>query len=303
MNKKLRSILKKVIPKAIRYDLPDLLSRPHRLQVKKIFDNAAPDSGWLEWDALESLQQEYPFPPDYGYDPESLELRGKERAGQILKLFGSRNGTIKTYLELGCWDGMVSCFLQRNGQETTAIDNRSEGFDKRALDEGVKFLKMDASHLQFGDESFDVVFSYDSFEHFSDPESALREAIRVVKQGGHIYLEFGPLYTSPMGLHAYRSVTVPYCQFLFPEELLKDFVTANRLLPIDFGQLNGWSLESYRKLWDQYSRYLSRIKYHERIDLSGLDLISRYPSYFKSKTRCFDNLLVSVIEVLFQRIG
>jgi len=265
--------------------------------------DAAPHSGWLDWGALESLQQEYPVPPDYGYDPESLELRGKERAREILGLLGSRKRTLKTFLELGCWDGMVSCFLQRSGKDSTAIDKRSEGFDVRALHEGVKFMNMHASHLLFEDESFDVVFSYDAFEHFSEPESVLREAIRVVKKGGYIYLEFGPLYMSPMGLHAYRSVTTPYCQFLFPQKLLRDFVATTKLAAIDFEQVNGWSLESYRELFDRYSHCLNKIKYHERIDLSGLDIISRYPGHLKNETKCFDNLIVSTIEVLFHRIG
>ena len=75
---------------------------------------------------------------------------------------------------------------------------------------------MDAANMQFEDETFDFVFSYDAFEHFASPENVLLEAIRVVRKRGYIYLEFGPLYYSPYGEHAYRSITVPYCQFLFP---------------------------------------------------------------------------------------
>ena len=36
---------------------------------------------------------------------------------------------------------------------------------------------MDASNLKFEDESFDFVFSYDSFEHFENAEQVLNEAI------------------------------------------------------------------------------------------------------------------------------
>lgn len=71
---------------------------------------------------------------------------------------------------------MVCCILQRMGKKTTALDKESRFFDKRALCEDVKFLKMDAAHLQFEDESFDFVFSYDSFEHFANPGAALQEA-------------------------------------------------------------------------------------------------------------------------------
>ena len=36
---------------------------------------------------------------------------------------------------------------------------------------------MDAAKLQFKDESFDFVFSYDTFEHFAKPELVLQEAM------------------------------------------------------------------------------------------------------------------------------
>jgi len=197
---------------------------------------------------------------------------------------------------------MVSCCLQRRGKRTTSIDIRSQGFDERAINEGVNFLQIDAAHLAFGDEHFDFVFSYDSFEHFPAPDLALREAIRVVKTGGYIYLDFGPLYMSPMGFHAYDVITVPFCQFLFPKEQLKEYAGARELGTIDFSQVNGWSLEDYRKLFDSYLYRLRKIVYYELLDVSALDLIQKYPSCFKSKTRCFDNLIVPIIKVLFMKI-
>ena len=129
----------------------------------------------------------------------------------------------------------------------------------------------------------------------------IREAIRVVKRGGYIYLFFGPLYMSPFGLHAFESITVPYCQFLFPKDLLEDFVNGKGLKKIDFDQVNRWSLEDYRKLWSQYSHRLQRIRYYEVPSPFELDLIVKYPSCFKSKTKSFDNLVVWAIEVLFRK--
>jgi ubiquinone/menaquinone biosynthesis C-methylase UbiE len=241
----------------------------------------------------------YPPPPEYGYDARTLEVRGIERATQILQLPGAQEA--HSFLELGCWDGMVSCYLCRKGKKTTAIDNRDAGFDKRASREGVSFLQMDAADLRFEDESFDFVFSYDGFEHFASPEDVLREAIRVVRKGGYLFLEFGPLYYSPFGEHAYRSITVPYCQILFQKNVINDFANQERLNPIDFSHVNGWSLESYRELWSRYSHVLKRVRYHEMLDLSHLGLISTYPSCFKSKSNYFENFIVEGISVLFQK--
>lgn len=303
MNQKIKLIIKKIVPKTVRYNLFSILFKPKIIGAKKTFERAPETPTWLKWDKLESLQQKYPFPPEYGYDSQTLERRGKKRAREILDLIPAKKEETNIFLELGCWDGMVSYALHRMGKKTTAIDRRSKGFDKRVLCESVTLLQMDATHLQFEDKSFDFVFSYDSFEHFANPDAVLQEAIRVVKTGGYIYLNFGPLYMSPIGLHAYRSITIPYCQFLFPKELLKDFTKVKGLNPIDFDQINGWSLENYHKLWNHYSHRLKKIKYFEKINPFNLDLVIKYPSCFKSKTKCFDNLIVSSIEVLFKKIS
>jgi ubiquinone/menaquinone biosynthesis C-methylase UbiE len=271
-------------------------------KARKIFARAPESPVWLGWDELRLLQQKYPLPPNYGYDSKSLAQRGKVRATEILQLISTKKEKIDTFLELGCLDGMVSCVLQSMGKRTTAIDVRFDRFDERALREGVTFLKTDAAHLCFEDESFDFVFSYNSFEHFDDPTLVLQEATRVVKKGGYIYLSYGPLYLSPMGLHAYGSITVPYCQLLFPIELLRDFVNVNGLSPIKT-YVNMWSLEEYRSLWSKFSNRLKSIWYNERFDVENLDLIIKYPSCFKSKTKCFDNLIVSSIDALFKKIS
>lgn len=301
MSQRFKSIVNKIITEFIPGKL--FLLTPKILKAKSIFEQASEEPVWLERDVLESLQQKYSSPPEYCYDPKSLEQRGKERAGQLLRLIPTKKEKINTFLELGCWDGMVNYALQRMGKISTGIDNRSDGFDERAVRAGIPLLQMDAAHLQFEDESFDCVFSYGSIEHFAKPELVLQEAIRVAKRGGYIYLESGPLYMSPLGLHAYDVITVPYCQFLFPRKLLNDFVNARGLYPINYDQLNGWSLENYHKLWKRYSHKLKRVRYHEEYDLSHVDLIMKHPSCFKSKTKCFTNFIVGSIEVLFKKIS
>ena len=301
MNHRIKSIIKKIVPELILCQLLSVFLKLKTIIAKKRFKRAPETPVWLEWNILESLQQKYPFPPEYCYDPLSLEQRGTERARNILSLIHKKKEKINTFLELGCWDGMVSSALQGSGKITTAIDDRSEIFDERARRRGVTLLQMDAAHLQFEGECFDFVFSYDAFEHFTEPELVLQEAIRVVKPGGYIYLVFGPLYMSPMGLHAYRSITVPYCQFLFPKKMLQDFANVKGLGQINFAQVNGLSLEDYRKLLNRYSNRLEKIEYHEELNLSP-DLIIKYPSCFKSKTKHFDSLIIPSIEVLFKKI-
>ena len=197
---------------------------------------------------------------------------------------------------------MVSYALNSLGKNTTAIDIKSEGFDQRAVNKGVKLIQMDASDMKFENNSFDFVFSFDTFEHFSNPEQVFKEVIRVLKKGGYLYLLFEPLYMSPFGEHAYRSITVPYCQFLFDKKIINDFIQKHNLEKIDFNQVNGWSLEQHRDLWKKYEHSFNILKYNEKYDLRHLKLIRKYRSCFKSKTNYFENLTVSSIEILLRKI-
>jgi len=247
-----RSRLKSFIPgfvlRGVR-NAQTMIRRRELPETKRIFENAKLLPAYLAQRELELLEKRYPFRPGYGYDPRSTERRGIVRAKELLRL--PRTSERNSYLELGCWDGMVCRHLQHAGKTTTAIDVRSDGFDERAQREGVKFILMDAEHLQFPEESFDFVFSYDSFEHFSRPDAVFHNAIKVLRKGGLLALSFGPLYLSPYGQHAYRSIPVPYCHILFPPSMLNDFAAARGLTPIDFGHVNGWTLGRYREFWDE----------------------------------------------------
>ncbi len=268
---------------------------------RTVFNQAKISPNYLGKEELELLQNRYPFLPEYGYDSQSTERRGVLRAKEVLRL--PKSAATKSYLELGCWDGMVSRHLQRQGKQTTAIDKRSEGFDDRARREGVKLIQMDAEDLHFAEESFDCVFSYDSFEHFSHPDAVLRNASMVLKKGGYLYLSFGPLSMSPFGQHAYRSITIPYCHLLFPMPVLNEFAVAKGLEPIEFGHVNGWPLTRYRILWGEHSSSLRSVRYTETLNLAHLDLIRTYPSCFRSKTECFEDLIVESITAVFEKVS
>lgn len=304
MKAQIKSLAKKVLPQSVHQDLrkfirsaPWILDRRETERVLAAAGNTPSNLGEHE---LEILQGKYPFPPEYGWDADTLDSRGRARAAELLKFPGA--GEAHSCLELGCWDGMVSCYLAARGKQATAIDYRDIGFDERAARQGVRLMQMDAANLRFDDGSFDFVFSYDAFEHVASPEAVLLEAARVLKKGGCLYLDFGPLYFSPFGEHAYDSITVPYCQFLFSRTLINDFAVRNGLKPIDFDHVNGWSLERYRSLWAKHAGVLKRVRYFESVDLTHLDLIRAYPSCFRSKSNHFDDFIVDNIKVLFRKL-
>lgn len=310
INRKLKEIIEKIMPDyIINRVIPIYFSRVSIIfssfklkKAKKMFDQAPEKPAWLGWQELKALQQIYTFPTKEKYDPKSLKQKGENRAKELIKLIKEDIKKFRTFLELGCYDGMVCDSLNNRNFHAVGIDISTEGFDKRALKNKTKLLEMDARDLKFKDESFDFVFSYDSLEHFSDPDTVLKEAIRVVKTNGYIYFSFGPLYLSPWGAHAFHLISVPYCQFLFSRDLLFKYFESIKGT-YNESSINKWLLEDFRKLWGNYSSRLKIMKYYELNLVSYLDLIIKYPSCFKSKTKLFDNLIVRRINVLFKKIG
>ena len=67
------------------------------------------------------------------------KFRGIKRAKEIFKLQGAKKS--HSFLEIGCWDGMVSGILCRNGKDVTAIDKLSEGLDEKQLLKVLNFSK------------------------------------------------------------------------------------------------------------------------------------------------------------------
>jgi SAM-dependent methyltransferase len=103
--------------------------------------------------------------------------------------------------------------LQKNGGVRTlkTIGRKVLGLDSAYQRELCKQLgagrqlqlpvrQMDATRLNFEDDSFDVIYSFSAFEHFPNPEAALAEVARVLRPGGAAYIALH-LYTSESGIH------------------------------------------------------------------------------------------------------
>lgn len=299
----IRLLFGKWVPKGWKRRLRMVLSRREVTRTRKIFSRAADEPQWLPADLLPELCKGYTFAEGCGYEPAELAERGSERAAKLIPLFEKHSRTpLRKSLELGCWDGMVSCSMLKSGFDATATDIRDHGFEKAALSAGVKLFKMDASRLDFPDECFGLVFSFDAFEHFINPEAVMQETLRVTQSGGLIYFEFGPLYFSPMGLHAYRSIPLPYCQLLFTQAQLTDYAENLGYGRIDYLEsLNCRNLEQYRNMWKSCKSVADIVFCNEIHDYSALQLIRNYPACFRSKTDDFDNLTASTIEILLRK--
>src|SRR4029079_273783 len=68
--------------------------------------------------------------------------------------------------------------------------------------------------LPFADRSFDIVLSYDVFEHVADLRAVLSECHRVLRPGGALYALFPP-YFGPRAHHLDFITTLPFLHHVF----------------------------------------------------------------------------------------
>ena len=90
-------------------------------------------------------------------------------------------------LDAGCGSGLFSSLAIKAGAHVTGVDAASGLLEiaRRRNPDNI-FLEEDLESLPFGDESFDVVAGFNSFQYAGDFENALREAKRVLKKDGKL---------------------------------------------------------------------------------------------------------------------
>ncbi|MEO6392398.1 MAG: class I SAM-dependent methyltransferase, partial [Pyrinomonadaceae bacterium] len=92
-------------------------------------------------------------------------------------------------LDIGCGGGWSTFRLAQNGYTSVGIDLAPK-WEVQASDQ-CRLVRANAVQLPFRDESFDVVASYQTLEHTTDPARVLTEAIRVLRPGGTLCI-IGP---------------------------------------------------------------------------------------------------------------
>jgi len=207
----------------------------------------------------------------------------------------------KRVLEIGCGDGMTGLLMSVYGHQVILNDN--EDWRKPSACR-LRFVQGDISAgLSLESKSFDFIYSINVFEHILNPTNALEEMIRLVKPGGLIYLSFDPLYYSPWGLHAYKTIFMPYSQILFTPEFLN--IKFHELGIHDLGKwreelqpLNKWRFAQYEDLWSRSGCKV--VKKKNMFDFSQLAIVCEYPNAFSGQWLSIDDLVTSGIELMLR---
>jgi len=103
------------------------------------------------------------------------------------KMRGLITGAEKRVLDVGCGNCWTNQLFSKTSVEHFGIDI-SENALKRAEKKGVivKKVNLDSDPIPFEDNFFDLVLCSDIIEHTLYPENILREARRVLKEGGSL---------------------------------------------------------------------------------------------------------------------
>ncbi|MEW6208577.1 MAG: class I SAM-dependent methyltransferase [Acidobacteriota bacterium] len=142
----------------------------------------------------------------------------------------------KDVLDLGCGHGGRTAYYLLHGDprsitgleisfERTSVARESA--QKLSDDDRMSFAIGFGEALPFSEESFDIILSYDVFEHVSDLPRVLDECYRTLRPGGRLFALFPPYY-GPRAHHLDFITTLPFLHHLFSPRILVE--AANTIL-------------------------------------------------------------------------
>lgn len=94
----------------------------------------------------------------------------------------------KKILEIGSGTGAMVNYLSKQGYNAIGTEVNEEFINFAKSNFGINIEKMSRDNPEFEDSSFDIVLSFDIFEHISNTDECLQEVKRVLKTGGYYLL-------------------------------------------------------------------------------------------------------------------
>jgi 2-polyprenyl-3-methyl-5-hydroxy-6-metoxy-1,4-benzoquinol methylase len=103
----------------------------------------------------------------------------------------------KEILEVGSGLGNMIKTLAKKGYKVKGIDiDKNKIEEAKSIHGNIPIKKASGEEIPFENEKFDIVMSFDVFEHIQSSDKHLREVRRVLKDGGHYLLQTPNKYTN-----------------------------------------------------------------------------------------------------------
>lgn len=114
-----------------------------------------------------------------------------------------------TIVDFGCGSGIVLASLAPCAQSAIGLDISElsiQAAAKRCPTDHVRLIQTDVAKVPLEDNCADVVYSLEVLEHVWDPETVLKEMIRVLKPGGLLFVTTPHGFSLDLHLARHRSI-------------------------------------------------------------------------------------------------
>lgn len=232
----------------------------------------------------------------WSYDDISREMRAKKSLERIFRKIKEK--TIESYCDVGCGYGeKVKIAYELGLKRTVGIDICNRWNNDELYDERIEFICTDISQNMV-EEKFDLVTSFCAFEHFENPVKMFESMRKMVKPGGYLYIEFGPIWNSAYGHHCYDSIAFPYYHLLFSDKVIDTYKRLHEIKD-----------EQYYNKWSAYDYMYMFLKCNEFV-LKNFEVLYNFTDYYFVESFPFlfekfklDDLYVSGFELLYKNVN
>ena len=120
--------------------------------------------------------------------------RGRDLMGKVLEVGSDKKGAVAAHL------------YASGARQVIGINPSTGAWRSERISRLVLLIGADALKIPIADGSLDAIFSVATFEHIQNLELAMQEFFRVLRPGGILFSDFGPIWSSSVGHHVYAKV-------------------------------------------------------------------------------------------------
>ena len=181
-------------------------------------------------------------------------------------------------LDVGCGEGLFANILFKNKIDTGIDPNKKELLRAKSLDSYEELIQCYGDNIPKVDNYFNTIFSNSVCEHIADLENVLKEAFRVLKPGGVMYI------TVPTDLFDKYSFVNQILRFLSLEKISKKYS------------------RFYNKFWKHY-HYYDESTWHSLLKKNGF-IVEQSHTYASPFSCVLNDILVpfAIMEVLTKKL-